>query len=89
VFYIFDEDKNGAISKSEVRRGISYLAIEGALVAPSQSAVDALFDSCLAKRIECGVDVPKSVAKQLRFADFFRLYLTLKTTIDSVLPKSK
>jgi Ca2+-binding EF-hand superfamily protein len=64
LFYIFDFDKNKALSKSEVRKGFSYLALERAGSPPPQDQVDALFDKYTS------VD-DKS---RLTFADFLRLY---------------
>lgn len=66
LFYLFDFDKNKALSKSEVRKGFSYLALERAGLPPPQDQVDALFDKYTS------VD-DKS---RLTFADFLRLYTT-------------
>jgi hypothetical protein len=78
VFYIMDLDKNGAISKSEAQRGISFLDIEGILVAPSQKTVDTIFDQCIEMRDARNVVVKSDVRQQLRFSDFIRLILTIK-----------
>ena len=47
VFYLFDEDKNGFISRSEAQRGVSYLEAEGHLIAPSRKTVDSIFDTSI------------------------------------------
>jgi Ca2+-binding EF-hand superfamily protein len=87
VFFIFDEDKNGFISRSEVQRGISYLGVEGLIVAPSQTTVDSVFDSCIQMRDKNGIKVRKEVMDQLRFADFLRLFLTIKAVGSSVMAR--
>jgi len=87
VFYIFDEDKNGFISRSEVQRGISYLGAEGFIVAPSQKTVDSVFDGCVKLRAEKGIEVPKEITQQLRFVDFLRLFLTIKAVSASVVSR--
>jgi hypothetical protein len=87
VFFIFDEDKNGFISRSEVQRGISYLGVEGLIAARSQRTVDSVFDSCIEMRGNKGVEVQKEVTDQLRFADFLRLFLTIKAVSSSVMAR--
>jgi hypothetical protein len=62
LFYTFDFDKNESLSKSEVRKGLSYLALEKAGVPPPQETVDALFDAYTS-------EADKS---RLSFPDFFR-----------------
>jgi membrane protease YdiL (CAAX protease family) len=84
VFYIFDEDKNGHISKSEVQRGINYLEAEGLLVAPSQKTVSSVFDSCIEMRKNNNIVVDVETQDQLRMSDFVRLFLTLKTVSETV-----
>lgn len=66
LFYTFDFDKNKSLSKSEVRKGFSYLALEKAGIPPPQEQVDALFEKFT------------SVAdkSRLTFPDFLRLYTT-------------
>jgi membrane protease YdiL (CAAX protease family) len=66
LFYTFDFDKNKTLSKSEVRKGFSYLALEKAGTPRPQEQVDALFDNYT------------SVAdkSRLTFLDFLRLYAT-------------
>jgi hypothetical protein len=89
VFFIMDTDKNGTISKSEVQRGISYLDIEGILVAPSQKLVNSVFDQCISIRSSEKIAVDSSIAEELRFSDFIRLLLTVKVMGDKVKPKRK
>lgn len=84
VFYIMDVDKNGAISKSEAQRGISFLDIEGIITAPSQKTVGAIFDQCLAIRTSRNITVKPSFEEQLRFSDFIRLILTIKVVGETV-----
>jgi len=86
VFYIFDEDKNGFISRSEAQRGVSYLAAEGFIVAPSQKNVGSIFDSCIETRTSKGIQVGQDIADQLRFVDFVRLFLTVKAVGSKVAP---
>jgi membrane protease YdiL (CAAX protease family) len=78
VFYLFDEDKNRYISRSEAQRGISYLGIEGFLVPPPTAVVDNLYDSCISERKQKGVMLPNHVSDQLRFSDFVRIVLNAK-----------
>mmetsp|Transcript_11461 Transcript_11461/g.21437 ORF Transcript_11461/g.21437 Transcript_11461/m.21437 type:complete len:146 (+) Transcript_11461:1342-1779(+) len=87
VFFIFDEDQNGFISRSEVQRGISYLGVEGLIVAPSQRTVDSVFDSCIEMRDKKGIEVQKEAKEQLRFVDFLRLFLTIKAVSTSVMAR--
>lgn len=78
VFYIFDSDKNGTISKSEAQRGISYLQAQGTLLAPSQKNVDSIFDKCIQLR-SSNIPNEKSIrANQLELPDFMRLFWTVK-----------
>ena len=94
VFFLFDEDKNGLISRSEAQRGIAYLEVEGFLIAPSRKTVDGIFDTCLkmrpspARDIESGTN-KKIISEQLRFVDFVRLYLTLKAASNSVVATAR
>lgn len=66
LFYTFDFDKNKSLSRSEVRKGFSYLALEKAGTPPPQEQVDALFEKFT------------SVADKSRptLTDFLRLYTT-------------
>lgn len=89
VYFVFDEDKNGFISRSEVQRGVSYLEAEGFIVAPSQKTVDSVFDSCIRMRKEHNIQVGSSIQNQLRFADFVRLFLTIKAVSGSMLALSR
>jgi hypothetical protein len=83
----FDEDKNGFISRSEVQRGVSFLEAEGFIVAPSQKTVDSVFNSCIRMREEHNIQAGSSIQNQLRFADFVRLFLTIKAVSGSTLSK--
>jgi hypothetical protein len=78
VFYIMDLDKNGAISKSEAQKGISFLDIERILDAPSQKVVDTVFDQCIASSESKQVVTEQQIKNQLSLSDFFRLILRLK-----------
>lgn len=83
VFYIFDEDKNGFISRSEAQRGVSYLEAEGLIIAPSVRTIDSVFDTCIKMRASKGHDLYIGIPRQLRLADFLRLFLTIKAASDS------
>lgn len=87
VFFIFDEDKNGFLSRSEVQRGVSYLGVEGFIAAPSQKTVDSVFDSCINMRVKKGIEIKSEITEQLRFADFLRLFLTIKAVSASVMAR--
>lgn len=89
VFYLFDEDRNRYISRSEAQRGISYLGIEGLMVPPPTKVVDSLYDSCISKRKEMGIELPKDVSNQLRFPDFVHLVLNAKTAGANVIEHEK
>lgn len=91
VFYLFDEDKNGYISRSEARRGVAYLQAEGHLVAPSKKTVDSIFDTCIQLRDPQNLEAPDniSISEQLRYIDFVRLYLTVKAASDSMIADMK
>lgn len=89
VFFVFDEDKNGFISRSEVQRGVSYLEAEGFIAAPSQKTVDSVFNSCIRMREEHNIQVGSSIQNQLRFADFVRLFLTIKAVSASMVAPSQ
>ena len=64
LFYIFDFDKNKTLSKAEVRKGFSYLALEKAGNPPPQKEVDTLFDTYTSEKDK----------NRLSFVDFLRLY---------------
>lgn len=66
LFYTFDFDKNTTLSKSEVRRGFSYMALERAGTPPPQEQVDTLFDKYTSEEDK----------SRLSFADFLRLYMS-------------
>ena len=74
LFYIFDYNKNETLDRSEVRKGMSYLALErGAGKPPSQETVDELFDKALANRRASGK--PSSIPDdRLALEDFLSLY---------------
>jgi hypothetical protein len=84
VFYLFDEDKNGFISRSEAQRGVSYLEAEGHLIAPSRKTVDSIFDTSIKMRDPHNTDLSEDISEQLRFVDFVRLYLTVKAASNAV-----
>jgi hypothetical protein len=65
LFYTFDYDKNKTLSKSEVRKGFSYLALERAGTPPPQEEVDALFDRYTSDSVN---------KSRLSFSDFLELY---------------
>mmetsp|Transcript_8784 Transcript_8784/g.14595 ORF Transcript_8784/g.14595 Transcript_8784/m.14595 type:complete len:465 (-) Transcript_8784:179-1573(-) len=65
LFYTFDFDKNKTLSKSEVRKGFSYLALERAGTPPPQAQVDALFDRYTSDVVE---------KSRLTLPDFLQLY---------------
>jgi Ca2+-binding EF-hand superfamily protein len=64
LFYTFDFDKNNALSRSEVRKGISYMAVERAGTPPPTEQVDSIFDQ-----------VKSSESDRLSFPDFLNLIL--------------
>ena len=66
LFFTFDFDKNKSLSKSEVRKGFSYLALEKAGSPPPQEQVDALFEKFTSVADKSRLTVP----------DFLRLYTT-------------
>jgi Ca2+-binding EF-hand superfamily protein len=77
IFFLMDNDKDGMISKSEAQKGISYLDLEGILVAPSQKLVSSIFDQCINKRDRRYDNIDLSTTNQLRLSDFIRLLLTI------------
>lgn len=89
VFYLFDEDRNRYISRSEAQRGISYLGIEGFMVPPPTKVVDSLYNSCISERKQMGIVVPKHVSNQLRFSDFVHLVLNAKSVGANVIENEK
>lgn len=64
LFYTFDFDKNSSLSRSEVRKGISYVSLEKAGVPPPQAVVDNLFDTYTSE----------TAKDRLSFPEFLRLY---------------
>lgn len=75
TFFIFDADKNKTLSLSEVRRGLSYLAIEKAANPPPQAAVDELY-----KKV---VSTKPDNRNRLDYPDFLRLItLSNKMTME-------
>ncbi len=89
VFYIMDTNKNGTISRSEVQRGISYLDIEGIIIAPSQKTINTIFDGCITMRDTNSIEVNRSIEDELRFSDFIRLLLTVKVISKTLQSKAK
>ena len=65
LFYTFDFDKNGSLSLSEVRKGISYHAINQGKKAPPQEWIDRLFREA----------VGSTTSNRMTFPDFLRLTL--------------
>lgn len=71
TFYIFDVDKNESLDLSEVRKGLSYLAVEKAANPPPQTLVDELFRQVADER------------NRLEYPDFLRLItLSNKMTME-------
>ena len=68
LFFTFDFDKNKSLSRSEVRKGIAYLALEKAGTPPPQEEVDKLFDRAIQSRTRAGA------SDRLDFVDFMRMY---------------
>jgi Type II CAAX prenyl endopeptidase Rce1-like len=77
LFYTFDFDKNETLSLSEVRKGISYMAIEKAGIPPPQSEIDRLFASTVQSR-ELG-SAKSGSSSRLTFPDFLRLLSLMNT----------
>jgi hypothetical protein len=90
LFYVFDFDQNKALSLSEVRKGVAYMALERHGVPPPQEQIDALFRAAVEARQELssttvmlgGEGVPKATQQsrgedRLTFVDFLRLFLTM------------
>jgi hypothetical protein len=76
TFYIFDLDKNKTLDLSEVRKGLSYLAIEKAAVPPPQKLVDELFKKIASSKPEN--------RNRLDYPDFLRLItLSNKMTMEA------
>jgi hypothetical protein len=87
LFYVFDFDKSKALSLSEVRKGVAYMALEHAFVPPPQEQIDALFRTALEarKNKRCSTD-GRSITEmtqhqqeddRLNFADFLQLFLSV------------
>ncbi|KAL3913034.1 MAG: hypothetical protein SGILL_006650 [Bacillariaceae sp.] len=64
LFYTFDFDKNRTLSRSEVRKGIAYMAVERAGTPPKTEEVDFVFDQ-----------VNASGSDRLSFPDFLNLIM--------------
>jgi hypothetical protein len=80
TFYIFDLDKNETLDLSEVRKGLSYLAIEKAANPPPQKLVDQLFKQIATSRPEN--------RNRLDYPDFLRL-ITLSNRMTMELAKQR
>lgn len=81
LFFIFDFDKNKTLSKSEVRKGISYLALEKAGRPPPQAMVDDAFEQVVDTRDNSIVQ--ERDRNRLSFSDFVRLYSLMYTVPSS------
>jgi membrane protease YdiL (CAAX protease family) len=77
LFYTFDFDKNQSLSLSEVRRGISYMALEQSARPPDQAMVDKLFADTLQSRQTTSGQKDSAPAGRLDFTDFVRLWSKL------------
>lgn len=77
LFYIFDYDKSESLSLSEVRKGMSYMAIERAGIPPPQSEIDRLFTYTIQSRENSDATSVKS--SRLTFPDFLRLLSLMDT----------
>lgn len=64
LFYTFDFDKNSSLSRSEVRKGIAYMAVERAGTPPPTEQVDYVFDQ-----------VRRPGSDRLTFPDFLNLIM--------------
>lgn len=63
LFYTFDTDQNDTLSRSEVRRGLAYMAVERSQAPPDVTLIDRAFDL---------VDEDRN--KRVDFAEFVNLY---------------
>jgi membrane protease YdiL (CAAX protease family) len=63
LFFTFDTDRNATLSRSEVRRGLAYLAVEQARRPPPEQLIDQAFDL---------VDEDRN--DRVDFAEFVNLY---------------
>jgi Type II CAAX prenyl endopeptidase Rce1-like/EF-hand domain pair len=63
LFFTFDTDRNATLSRSEVRRGLAYLAVEQARRPPPEQLIDQAFDL---------VDEDRN--NRVDFAEFVNLY---------------
>ena len=70
LFYTFDFDKNGSLNLSEVKKGLSYFALEKHLKLPSDDEIERLFRETLQSRKKMD-GVSRS---RLTLPDFLRLY---------------
>ncbi len=75
LFYIFDFDQNQTLSKSEVRKGISYMSLEKAGRPPPPEIVDQAFELVVNTRDNSIVQ--ERDRNRLSFSDFIRLYTTM------------
>jgi membrane protease YdiL (CAAX protease family) len=78
LFYVFDFDKSQTLSLSEVRKGISYMALEQSARPPDQTMVDQLFAETIKSRQTTFTGGgTSSAAGRLDFTDFVRLWAKL------------
>jgi len=79
LFFVFDFDKNMSLSKSEVRKGISYLALEREANPPPQSEIDRLITYIIQTRDDYASETDEN---RLSFPDFVRLISMMLTDIE-------
>jgi membrane protease YdiL (CAAX protease family) len=77
LFYTFDFDKSQSLSLSEVRKGVSYMALEQSARPPDQTIVDQLFAETVQSRQTTSGQKDIAPAGRLDFADFVRLWSKL------------
>jgi len=74
LFFTFDFDKNKTLSLSEVRKGLSYQALQRKSAPPPQEQIDALFNQVIASRAKySNAHFSKSQEDRLDLSDFIRL----------------
>jgi membrane protease YdiL (CAAX protease family) len=77
LFYTFDFDKSQSLSLSEVRKGVSYMALEQSARPPDQAIVDQLFAETVQSRQANSGQKDNAAAGRLDFIDFVRLWSKL------------
>jgi membrane protease YdiL (CAAX protease family) len=78
LFYTFDFDKSQTLSLSEVRKGVSYMALEQSARPPDQAIVDQLFaETVRSRQAAPGGQQDNAAASRLDFTDFVRLWSKL------------